>query len=608
VQAPPALQNPPAPVQVTGTVAASNPDTGQVSIQTPQGEVVVQSAAPLPPGTAVSVQLYMANAAEMANIAVLRQQIKVADTVQQMVPPPTPAPAPPLQAGDTVSAILLQDSPPPAPPPLQNAAQIIDALKDAGVEQPPLPLPVAPDIAQNIMSAPDTLETLQALPQAAQEKIAAFVASPAFLQAVKDLLPPEQFATLPVTQSPPAAPEPGLLKRLISAYLPQIGQRLPDIPPLPAQEETADSSLVLIARAQAGGPAEEPASSAQVFNPGALLPLIEHLAAETPGAPLFRQLITGTAQQQAAILPQNMFQLKIISVTPPGTPGAALPRNALAGEVEGLTPGGMPIIKTPQGQSFVLRLPVAIPVGSRIIFEAEPMTPAQILSGLKSLPKDGPGQAFDPLTADAWPALREAMEAATQAAPALRNSLPAPTPQLAPTALLFLAALRLGTIESWLGQNLQMLRQAGKRDLVDQLTDDFGKISDQSKETLPGGWKMISMPLFHDEQLNQMRFFVRRDPQGGQPGEDGAKPATRFLLNVNLSRMGGLQLDGFIHKKQFDLILRTEEPLQFGIRQELMKKFAAGLAQVSLQGGVSFQARGQGWVTVEMPEGRGTVA
>ncbi len=39
-----------------------------------------------------------------------------------------------------------------------------------------------------------------------------------------------------------------------------------------------------------------------------------------------------------------------------------------------------------------------------------------------------------------------------------------------------------------------------------------------------------------------------------------------------------------------------------------MKRFAAGVEQVHMTGGVSFQTRQQGWVTVEIPERRGTVA
>jgi hypothetical protein len=64
--------------------------------------------------------------------------------------------------------------------------------------------------------------------------------------------------------------------------------------------------------------------------------------------------------------------------------------------------------------------------------------------------------------------------------------------------------------------------------------------------------------------------------------------------------MGAMQLDGYIQKKKFDMILRTEDKLPFDMRQELMKRFAQGLSQVNMQGGISFQTRQQGWMAPEV--------
>ena len=187
--------------------------------------------------------------------------------------------------------------------------------------------------------------------------------------------------------------------------------------------------------------------------------------------------------------------------------------------------------------------------------------------------------------------------------------LPTPTPNFVPTALFFLAALRLGSVESWLGENtLRSLQQAGKKELAERLGSDFGKLSSLSKETLADGWRSISMPLLYDDQLSQMQFYVRRQyDQDGENEEDGAKPATRFIMNLNLSRMGEMQLDGFIRKKNFDVILRTEEKLPFNMRQELMKRFAQGLDQVQMQGKISFQTRKESWITVSLPQQSGVV-
>jgi hypothetical protein len=227
------------------------------------------------------------------------------------------------------------------------------------------------------------------------------------------------------------------------------------------------------------------------------------------------------------------------------------------------------------------------------------MAPEDVMQqGLFAAPDSGT------LQKSLWPALQEALHAlppASVAAQALKNTLPTPTQQLAPTALFFLAALRSGAIENWLGANTLQALQQGKKGIVDNLTQDFDKLAAQSKDVLPGNWRSISIPLRYDDQISQMQFYVRQqhDQDEKEKGQGGGKPATRFILNLSLSRMGALQLDGFIQKKNFDMILRTEEKLPFGMRQELMKRFALGLDQVQMQGGISFQTRQQGWMVPE---------
>jgi hypothetical protein len=246
-----------------------------------------------------------------------------------------------------------------------------------------------------------------------------------------------------------------------------------------------------------------------------------------------------------------------------------------------------------------------VPTGSKIIFTAKPIAPNDILQqGLFSAATN------DLPPENTWSTLQsvlQALPAGSAAAQALRNTLPTPTQQLAPTALLFLAALRSGDIGNWLGANtLQTLLQSGKKELADALSSDFDKLSTQSKNILPGNWRAVSIPLRHESQISQMQFYVRRQHDQEQDKKSGAnKPATRFILNVTLSRMGALQLDGFIQKKNFDIILRTDEKLPFDMRQELMKRFAQGLDQVQMQGGISFQTRQQGWM---MPEAQNMTA
>jgi hypothetical protein len=372
--------------------------------------------------------------------------------------------------------------------------------------------------------------------------------------------------------------------------------------------------------AAASPPKNQPAAPLRYFGENLFLLNAEEL-------PAFPEMTDKEIFQAAAPLPKNMYQLTILKIFPPDTPPekintelqkfAGFPRPIQQAEVESLTESGFPILKTADSH-FVLKAPASVPVGSVVLFEARPMTAEQIIAGVQQqetdnipLAQNRPAPAFDPLLSTEWPAMQEALQTLQQIDPpvaqVLRHSLPTPTVNLPPAALFFLAALRSGVLDNWLGGNaLQVLQTAGKKDLIARLGGDFDKISSQSRETLADGWRSISIPLLHDDQLSQMQFYVRHQQDQDHGGKDGEqKPATRFVLNLHLSRMGDMQLDGFIHKKNFDVILRTEENLPFSARQELMKSFTKGLEQVRMQGGISFQTRQQSWVTLELPQHAG---
>jgi len=162
--------------------------------------------------------------------------------------------------------------------------------------------------------------------------------------------------------------------------------------------------------------------------------------------------------------------------------------------------------------------------------------------------------------------------------------------------------LRLGSIETWLGNNsLKALKDQGKKDLIDRLTQDFGKLSNISKDSAGSDWRAVSIPLFYDDKLEQMQLFTRQHHDEDSEGFEYNKKTSRFILNLRLSRIGKMQLDGLIRNKKFDIIVRSEQKLPFNIRQEIIRRFDIGLTHVNMQGGVSFQAKAESWVKIEVP-------
>ena len=89
---------------------------------------------------------------------------------------------------------------------------------------------------------------------------------------------------------------------------------------------------------------------------------------------------------------------------------------------------------------------------------------------------------------------------------------------------------------------------------------------------------------------------------------DGGGETTRFLVNLNLSRLGDMQLDGLLRKlpgqmpgvleKRLDMVVRSAARLSPGLMRELQEGYARGLREAQLTGSLEFQARKEGWVTV----------
>ena len=606
---------------VTGVVISSDPQTQEIRIQTAQGEVDVQSAAVLPPGTEVSLKVYTDQAQMLADITLLRQSVSLPEELEKILQPPasseTPAALPPLKEGNKVTALQLPEQP---TLPIEQIAASIETLKLVDIQKLPLSLP--PQLLETLLTAPDVETVLKSLPPQQLQQISYFIASNNIL-----------------LQQPVPESKPDVIRQLLTAYLPQILDRKPDITPESTASDMLDNNLLQIVRAQLSAkvtqqaiqsPAPPNEGKSPAFHATSLPPLLEVLissADTTPAqkAPAFKTLFPQLMSDvPSPPLPENMYQLEIIRILPPQTPPqqakailAQIPVSKQSpvipqlAEVEATTSSGLPILKAADSL-FVIRTPASVPVGSLVIFKATPMTPQQIMTDISRQILAAP--VFDPLLNTTWPALQEVLQMMPQAPPAMaqafHNTMPTPTSQLVPTTLFFLAALRLGSVDKWLGGNvLQALQLAGKKDLAARLGGDFSKIADQSKETLADDWRSISIPLMHDDQISQMQFYVRQQHDQAHQGEEGRlKPATRFILNLHLSRMGEMQLDGYVQKKNFDMILRTEEKLPFDIRQELMKRFALGLEQVHMQGGISFQTRQQNWIIPEIKNLKNTEA
>ena len=264
----------------------------------------------------------------------------------------------------------------------------------------------------------------------------------------------------------------------------------------------------------------------------------------------------------------------------PATQAGALPQQ-LTGLVTAVSRTGEPIIQTPIG-TLSLELRAAIPVGSSLAF--------QVLRAPAALPS--------PIAADGpapWNAL-SAFLASLDADPALRamlmqRALPQAGPRLTSGLLLFLNALRGRSIEGWLGAlGPSFLQQAKRSGSLDRLRDGFAGLS-RLVEGNGGEWRLFLIPFLQGATAQPMRLYLRDNDQDDEENNRQRKPkATRFILDVELSRLGGMQLDGLVRSSSFDLVLRSDQPLSQQARQMVTEIFETANDAAGMTGMIVFQS------------------
>ncbi|MBI5165096.1 MAG: DNA polymerase III [Magnetospirillum sp.] len=362
-------------------------------------------------------------------------------------------------------------------------------------------------------------------------------------------------------------------------------------PPVPAPPGL--TALVLrpaSAGVAAGTPAfaqgQPPAGVAADLPVGSALPVRIAAVAPAGSSP------PSAAPPMAAVAPA--------AVAPGGSP-APLPTTAvqtppqLHGIVAGHGGANQALVQTPAGLLSLPASPATLPIGAAVTLEVlGPPLPAA--TAIAAAPA-GLGPA-------GWPALTEAAatlaQSDPQAAEHLMRAIPHAGPRLAAAMSVFAGALRAGDSRLVFGEGVgKALDRAGRRDLADKLKGDLDKLSAEAGRGEGGEWNAYTMPFSHGGEIEPIRLLVRRPP--GEVDEDGGNTGgsgggeSRFVVEVRLSRLGRLQLDGLVAREahRFDLIIRTDRPLPEVVRRTILGLFADTAETVGTKGSVSFQAGGR---------------
>lgn len=288
--------------------------------------------------------------------------------------------------------------------------------------------------------------------------------------------------------------------------------------------------------------------------------------------------------QDGALLPARLeagarLSLRIAAVTRPGTAAPPAPPGTVSftGTVTGTDPAGNATVRTNTAE-LALNAPRPLPAGSNLLLQST----GRLLPLLADI-----AQPHSLATAVRWETLRDAIQSVGGGAgpSAIAQAVPQPGAQFTGALMFFVTALRGGDLRGWLGQD--GTRSLEIQGLLGRVADEFGVMQRLAIE--PGGqeWRLFLIPILSDGQLHQMRLFVR-DKNRGEENEDTADE-TRFVIEVEFSRLGPFQFDGLARRKSLDLIIRTERLMAPKLRQSITEIFDDTVTALGLHGGLRFR-------------------
>lgn len=345
----------------------------------------------------------------------------------------------------------------------------------------------------------------------------------------------------------------------------------------------------------AGGGQPIPTATAQTQSAAPPPPAGQAPAPQAPGMPPATTAAPGTPPA-----PQPLHPPQAIPPGPAATPGglpAATPSAAppppqavtMPGIVVSQPAGGAALVQSPAGM-LSLDVGTPLPIGGTLRLEVigRPLPPPPMA------PAPGPPQGLSP---DGWPTLDQTvdtlLQSDRQAAEQLMRMIPQAGPRLAAAMSLFAGAVRSGDSKALLSEPVTRgLEKAGRKDLADRLKKEFLDLAEDSTRPMGrGDWQAITLPFAHGANIDPIDLYIHRPPnddEGG--GKKGAEQ--RFILDVRMSVLGRIQLDGLVQKdiKRFDLIVRTAEPLSAAMCRDIAGIFAEAGQLTGIKGQVSFQA------------------
>ncbi|MDD4617155.1 MAG: hypothetical protein PHW76_08620 [Alphaproteobacteria bacterium] len=305
---------------------------------------------------------------------------------------------------------------------------------------------------------------------------------------------------------------------------------------------------------------------------------------------------------EALLTPGNEISLRVETVLPQtaeASPPPQLHPHQILAKVSGTGTDGQLILKAEDVTLFVKTEAVA-PAGTSLILSIDAPEDDSLITAPLS-------QRLN------FEALPQALAALEQINPQIfhnvvSNFLPQPTESLTGALLFLFSAFKKGNVKDWFGGNaVETLENAGKSSIIGSLSKDLSSAGQKVQDPIVGEWKSYPIPLYAFNQFQELTLHVHADRDARKDKDAREIGKIRFLIDVKLSRLGAMQIDGFVQPKKLDMVLRSENVLPEGLHQDLRAAYAKALGAVGYAGSLNFQVGRQRWVVLSNSSLKGVV-
>ncbi len=249
-------------------------------------------------------------------------------------------------------------------------------------------------------------------------------------------------------------------------------------------------------------------------------------------------------------------------------------------------------VKTALGDTF-FNSKVKLPLNENVIVNisskiSSPQTELQFIDNLIKtiLPENKNLVDFEHImhSENSKPLLRLSAEIPTNILHVVFSKLPFQPNNLFESIYNFYQATIKGDISKWLGKDtLKNIshNNSAETKIISEL-NNF--VSTALKET--PSWRIVEIPMFDGNQINILKFAVKKDSSNSQKSKHKKQNGTRFIVETEFSKLGSFQFDGFsnIAKRNLDLIIRTGSLLSDDFCSNIINLFKKSLYNLNYSG------------------------